>query len=90
MNFDVEMDSGMPEPTLETRRDERMPTATAPMEIPTVLPPAPPPEKHVFEMQGHSNSGGGDVAVKTKMVICDPSYMNPAKTKVIDSLFQSC
>ena len=34
-------------------------------------------------MQVHSNSGGGDVAVKTKMVICDPSYMNLSKTKVI-------
>ena len=42
-----------------------------------------PPEEHVFEMQVHSNSGGGDVTAKTKMVICDPSYMNPAKTKVI-------
>ena len=82
-NFDVEMDSGIPGPTLEPRRDEGMPTATAPMEIPTVPPPAPPPEKHVFEMQVHSNSGGGDVAAKTRMVICDSSHMNPAKTKVI-------
>ena len=57
-------------------------TATALMEIPTLPPPAPPPEKHVFEMQVHSNSGGGDVAAKTKMVICDPSYMNPVETKV--------
>ena len=46
-NFDVEMDSGIPGPTLEPRRDEGMPTAAAPMEIPTVPPPAPPPEKHV-------------------------------------------
>ena len=53
------------------------------MEIPTVPPPAPPPERHAFEMQVHSNSGGGDVAAKTKMVICDPSYMNPVKMKVI-------
>ena len=82
-NFDVEMDSGIPGPTLEPRRDEGMPTATAPTEIPTVPPPAPPPEEHVFEMRVHSNSGGGDVAAKTEMVICDPSYMNPAKTKVI-------
>ena len=52
-NFDVEMDSGIPGPTLEPRRDEGMPTA------------------------------GGDVAAKTEMVICDPSYMNPVKTKVI-------
>ena len=28
-NFDVEMDSGIPGPTLEPRRDEGMPTATA-------------------------------------------------------------
>ena len=56
------------------------------MEIPTVLPPAPPPERHAVEMQVHSNSGGGDVAAKTEMVICDPSYMNPAKTKVIGNV----
>ena len=82
-NFDVEMDSGIPGPTLEPRRDEGMPTAAAPMEIPTVPPPAPPPEKHVFEMRVHSNSGRGDVAAKMRMVICDPSYMNLGKTKVI-------
>ena len=46
--FDVEMDSEIPGPTLEPRRDEGMPTATAAMET-TVLPRAPPPEKHVFE-----------------------------------------
>ena len=63
-NFDVEMDSGIPGPTLEPRRDEGMPTATAPMEIPTVPPPAPPPEEHVPEIRVHSNSGGGDVASK--------------------------
>ena len=33
------------------------------------------------EIQVHSNSGGGDVAAKTEMVICDPSYADPAKTK---------
>ena len=82
-NFDVEMDSGIPGPTLEPCRDVGMPTATAPMEIPTVPPLGPPPEEHVFEMQVYSNSGGGDVAAKTRMVICDASYMNPAKTKVI-------
>ena len=82
-NFVVEMDSGIPGPTLEPRRDEGMPTGAAPVEIPTVPPPAPPPEKHVFETQVHSNSGGGDVAANTKMVICDPSYMNPVKMKVI-------
>ena len=37
-------------------------------------------------MQVHSNSGGGDVAAKTEMVICDPSYADPAKTKVIDKV----
>ena len=51
-NFDVEMGSGIPGPTLEPRRDEGMPTATAPMEILTVPPPAPPPEEHVPEMRG--------------------------------------
>ena len=85
-NFDVEMDSGIRGPTLEPRRDEGMPTAAAPMEIPTVPPPAPPPEKHIFEMQVHSNSGGGDVAAKTRMVICDPSYTDPSKTKAIDKV----
>ena len=50
-NFDVEMDSGIPGPTLEPRRDEEMPTATAPMEIPTVPPPAPPPEEYVSEIR---------------------------------------
>ena len=77
------MDSGIPGPTLEPPRDEGMPTATAPMEIPTVPPPAPPPEEYIPEIRIHSNSGVGDVAAKTRMVICDPSYMNPAKTKVI-------
>ena len=81
-NFDVEMDSGMPGPTLEPRRDEGMPTST-PIEIPTASPPAPPPEEHVFETHVRSNSGGGDVAAKTEMVIYDPSYADPAKTKVI-------
>ena len=38
-NFEVEMDSGTPGPTLEPRPDEEMPTATAPMEIPTAPPP---------------------------------------------------
>ena len=71
------MDSGIPGPTLEPRRDEGMPTATAPMEIPTVPPPAPPPP----DMRVHSNCGGGDVVAKTEIMICDPSYVNPAKTK---------
>ena len=82
-NFDVEMGSGIPGPTLEPRRDGGMPAATAPMAIPTVFPPAPPPEEHVPEMRVHSNSGGGDVAAKTEMMIYDPSYLALAKTKVI-------
>ena len=82
-NFDVEMDSGVSGPLVTSRPDEKMPTATAPMEIPTVLPPAPPPEEHVPQIRVHSNSGGGDVAAKTDMVTCDPSYTDPAKTKVI-------
>ena len=66
-----------------------MPTAAAPMEIPTVPPPAPSTERHVFEMQVHSNCGGEDVAAKTRrMAICDPSYMNPAKTKVIGKVIR--
>ena len=67
--FDVEMDSGIPGPTLESRRDEGMPTGTAPMEIPTAPPPAPPPEEHIPEMRVHSNCGGGDVATKTEMIV---------------------
>ena len=50
-NFDVDMDSGIPGPTLEPRRDEGMPTATAPMEIPTVPPPEPLPEEQVSEIR---------------------------------------
>ena len=82
-NFDVEMDSGISGPHVTSRPDEGMPTATAREEIPTVAPPAPPPQEHVPEIRVHSNSGGGDVAAKTKMVIYDPSYADPAKTKVI-------
>ena len=77
----MELDSGIPGTTLEPRRDEGLPTATAPMEIPTVPPPAPPLEEHVHEIRVHSNSGGGDVAATTGMVICDSSYMNPVKQK---------
>ena len=87
-NFDVETDSGIPGPTLEPRRDEGMPTATAPMDIPTVPPLAPPPEEHVHEIRVHSNSGGGDVAAKMKMVICGLSYEDPTKTKVIDRVIR--
>ena len=67
-NFGVETDSGIPGPTLEPRRDEGMPTATAPMDITTVPPLAPPPEEHVHDMRVHSNSGGGDVAYPTKIL----------------------
>ena len=77
------MDSGIPGRPLESRRDEGMPTATAPREIPTVTPPAPPQEEYVPEVRVHSNSGGGDVAAKMEMVIYDPSYADLAKTKVM-------
>ena len=82
-NFDVETDSGMPGPTMDPRWDEGMPTATVPMEILKVPPPAPPPEEHIHEIRVHSNCGGGDVAGTTGMVNCHPSQMNLAKTKVI-------
>ena len=36
-NFDVEMDSGISGPTLTSRPDQGLPTATAPMEIPQYL-----------------------------------------------------
>ena len=82
-NFDVEMDSGISGPPVTSRSDEGLLTATAPREIPTVPPHAPPPEEHVPEIRVHSNSGGGDVVAKMEMVIYDPSYADPAKTKVI-------
>ena len=78
------MDSGIPGQTLEPRRDEGMPTGAAPIEIPTVPLPAPPQEKYIPEIRVHSNSGGGDVAAKMKMVICGSSYADPTKTKVIE------
>ena len=81
--FDVEMDHGVSGPPVTSRPNEEMPTATAREEIPTVPPPAPPPEEHVPKIRSHSNSGGGDVAAKTEMVICDPSHTDPTKTKVI-------
>ena len=82
-NFDVEMDSGILGPLVTSRPDGGMPTATARKEIPAVPPPAPPPEEYVPEIRVHINSGGGDVAAKTEIVIYDPSYADPAKTKVI-------
>ena len=81
INFDVGMDSGILGPSLEPRRDEGMPTATGPMEIRTVPTSVLSPEEHIHEILVDSNSGGGDVAATTEMVICNPSYMNPAKTK---------
>ena len=51
-NFAVEMDSGIPGPTLEPRPDEGMSTATTQGKIPTVPPPAPPPEEYTPEMRG--------------------------------------
>ena len=77
------MDTGISGPIVTSRPDEGMPTATAPMEIPSAFPPAPPPEEYVPEIRVHSDSGGGDVAAKTEMVIYDPSFAGPAKTKVI-------
>ena len=88
-NFDVEMDSGISGPPLTSRPDEGMPSATAPMEIPTVPPPAPPPKEHVPEIRVHSNSGGGDSAAKREMVTYDPSYADPAKMKVIGKVVRS-
>ena len=52
MDFFLEMDSGISGPPLTSRADEEMPTATAPVEIPTVLQLAPPPEEHVHGMRG--------------------------------------
>ena len=46
-NFGVEMDSGISGTHVASRPDEGMPTATAQEEIPTVPPPAPPPDSHV-------------------------------------------
>ena len=85
------MDSGTRSNSGTTSRRENA-DSNGPMEIPTVPPPAPPPEEHVPEIRGHSNSGGGDVAAKMKMVICGSSYSDPTKTKVIDweHLFHTC
>ena len=51
-SFDVNMDSGMSGPPVASRPDEGMSTATTQGEIPTIPPPAPPPEEHVPEMRG--------------------------------------
>ena len=75
-NFDVEMDSGIPGPTLEPRRDEGMPTATAPMEIPTVPLLAPPPEEYTPEFRVPSNSGGGQDEDGDLWLILRRSYEN--------------
>ena len=48
----MEMDSGIFGPQVASGPDEEMPTATAREEIPTVPPPAPPPDEHVHEMRG--------------------------------------
>ena len=86
-NFDVEMDSGVSGPPLTSRPDEAMPTATAPMEIPTVPPPAPPPEEHLPEIRGHSISGGGDVAAaKTKVIGKVVRYTNIFEAPIPDLL----
>ena len=47
-NIDVGMDTGIPGPPLESRRDEEMPSETVRREIPTV----PQPDRHVPEMRG--------------------------------------
>ena len=41
-------------------------------------------EEYIPEIRVHSNSGGGDVAAKMKMVICGSSNADPTKTKVIE------
>ena len=51
-SFDVEMDSGISGPPVASRPNEGMSTATTQGGIPTVPPPAPPPEEHVPEMRG--------------------------------------
>ena len=51
-SFDVDMDTGISGPLAASSPDERMSTATTRGEIPTVPPPAPPPEEHVPEMRG--------------------------------------
>ena len=43
---------GIPGPQVTSRPDEGMPAATARKKIPTVPPPALPPEEHVPEMRG--------------------------------------
>ena len=85
----MEMDSGIFGPHATSRPDEGMPTATAPREIPTVPPPAPPPEDHVLEVRFHSISEGSEVAANMKMVVCGSSYADPTKTKVIYRVVRS-
>ena len=83
-NFDVEMDSGIPGLTLEPRRDEGMPTATAPMEIPTVTSTCTSARKtRIRDASSQQQRRRRWRTAKTKMVICDPSYMNLVKMKVI-------
>ena len=55
-NFDVEMDSGISGPPVTSRRDEGMPRATAPMEIPTV-PPLVPFARRARAYSGSEPSG---------------------------------
>ena len=82
-NFDVEMDSGIPGPPLEPSRRGNADSNGTDGNSYSTSTSTSRPEEHVFEMQARSNRGGGDVATKTGMVIYDPSYMNPAKSKVI-------
>ena len=48
----MKMVSGIPGPTLEPRRDEGMPTATAPFKNSTAFPRALPFEELVPELRG--------------------------------------
>ena len=80
-NFDVEMDSGVSGPPVASQmkgcRQQRH-RGRFPQYLRLHLR-----QKSTSEIRVHSNSGGGDVAAKTEIVICDPSYADPAKTKVI-------
>ena len=96
----VEMDSGVCRPPVTSRPDEGMPTSTAPWEIPTVPPPChPPPEEHVPENArsrsarestqeqelGEPDECGGQDEDGDKR---DPSFADPAKTKVIGKVIR--
>ena len=77
------MDCGVPGPTLEPRRDVGTADSNGTNGNSYSSSTCTSATKHVFEMQFHRHSGESDVAAKSRMAICDPSYMNPAKTKVV-------